>query len=68
MTNVTVHGRDGGLTEATPYDVLGTVLGVHGFKTPKCFDRANLTKRNYHYVKKKTLSFSMYMYFDLSFT
>ena len=33
MTNVAAHRGDGGLTEVTPDDVLGAVLGVHGLKT-----------------------------------
>ena len=33
VTNVAAHRGDGGLTEVTPDDVLGAVLGVHGIKT-----------------------------------
>ena len=33
VTNVAAHRGDGGLTEVTPDDVLGTVLGVHGIKS-----------------------------------
>ena len=33
VTKVAAHRGDGGLTEVTPDDVLGAVLGVHGLKT-----------------------------------
>ena len=33
VTNVAAHRGDGGLTEVTPDDVLGAVLGVHGLKS-----------------------------------
>ena len=33
VTNVAAHRGDGCLTEVTPDDVLGTVLGIHGLKS-----------------------------------
>ena len=33
VTNVAAHRGDGSLTEVTPDDVLGAVLGVHDLKT-----------------------------------
>ena len=55
VTKVAAHRGDGGLTEVTPDDVLGAVLGVHGLKTS--VQSNEILKKYKHHVNFKPCFF-----------